>query len=168
VLFGSRDTFAVEAEFLAREDKWILGRLRLWVKNAALGDFEDTCSLDSSARWGRVFLRASPRRSRPDLDRLSAEQVFEALYGRYVGPQDVSPGPWDQDPYVLDELGEASLRDREAVVVVRRSDETDRLVWRSLRDGEVREAVVGPGICDRVIREYCDWIDSIGSDAGAR
>jgi hypothetical protein len=172
MLFGSTDTFAVEAEFLEIHGKWIYGRLRFWFEGIPLGDFEDTSDLASSARWGRVFLSASPRRTRPDLDSMPAEQVFDVLYGRFVVPVHSEPHArtsghaerdlvWDRDPYLLDDVGESALRDKVAVVVVRKADGSDRILANDYQEGRLHGFHLAQGVCDHVINSYCTWVESL-------
>lgn len=159
MLFGDQDSFAIESVHVANSGKWKYGHLRFWVGGTAIGAFDETADLASSARWGRTFLRESARRGRPDLDALSAREVFAVLYGRLEGRRLVTAVPWDRDPYVLDDLGESALRDRFALVVVRQGDGCDHVMAMSLIDDVLREVVVPVGFCDEVIAAYCDWVD---------
>lgn len=166
LLFGRTSCFAIEAELLEVHGKWTHGRLRFWVNGVPLGDFDDTSDLATSARWGRVFLTASPRRTRADLDPVTSQEVFEVLYGRFVQPVGSAPrerpsGPWERDPFVLDDVGESALRDKVAVVVVRKGDGSDRVLVKHLdRDG-VAETTAPSGLCDRVIDAYCAWAEGL-------
>lgn len=166
MLFGSARIFAIEAELLEIHGQWTYGRLRSWVNGVPLGDFEDTSDLAASARWGRVFLAASPRRTRPDLDHLTSHEVFELLYGRFVQPVHSAPrkplaGPWDREPYVLDEVGESALRDKVAIVVVRRADGSDRILANDYELQKLHEIAVPEGVCDQVIGSYCTWVERL-------
>lgn len=161
MIFGAGTEFAVEATLGQALDKWRLGQLRLWLYGAAVGDFDDTCDLVSSARWGRVFLAASSRRERPDLDSVSFDEVFFLLYGRHVDSGVACFDPWDRDPYVLDDFGDAAVRDKWSLVVVRRADKTDRIIVKNWHAGSLEEHVVGQGICDEVISSFCSWVESM-------
>src|SRR5260370_38258232 len=109
MLFGNPDVFAIEAELLEIYGKWTYGKLRFWVGGSAIGDFDDTSDLATSARWGRTFLKASRERTRGDLDHMAPTEVYELLYGQFVEPVN-SPtrkpwaGTWDSKPYVLDDV----------------------------------------------------------------
>src|SRR4051812_9772628 len=132
MLAGHRNSFAIEAELIEIYGKWIYGKLRFWVAGASIGDFDDTSDLATSARWGRVFLAASPGRPRPARDGVAGPDVYEVLCGEFV--VDSTPRPeaparggragsvWDREPYLLDDVGESSLRDKYAILVVRCSD----------------------------------------------
>jgi hypothetical protein len=164
MLFGRPEEFALEAQVEDLRGKWLLGQLRFFVGGAPVGKPNETSDLAGSARGGRILLRASPRRSRPDLDMVDASRVLEILYGRYVvpvvgPPPRVLAGSWDRDPYLLDDLGESALRDMFAAIIVRRRDGADRVVVKRYADDVVFEAVVSPGVCDRVIEEYCSWVE---------
>jgi hypothetical protein len=166
MLFGKQEDFAIEAQVEGLHGKWLFGRLRLYVGGESLGRFDETSDLAGSARGGRILLRASPQRSRPDLDAEDALTVFDLLYGRYVVPAAGAPpkvlaGRWVREPYLLDDLGEASLRDRFAAILVRRGDGADRAVVKRYEDGVVSETVVRLGVCDRTIDAYCCWVEGI-------
>jgi hypothetical protein len=168
MLFGDKDTFAIEAEMLEIYDKWTYGRLRFWIGGRPVGDFEDTSDLAGSARWGRTFLAASPRRTRPDLDQTSCEGVYATLHGRFVQPSSAAadkgwPGPWEREPFLLDEVGESALRDKFSIIAVRRGDGSERIVVSSFDDECVWEVAVAPGACDRTIESYCRWVEQLRS-----
>lgn len=172
--FGRSDQFSIETSLMEIHGKWIYGHLRLHLGGISVGDFDDTSDLATSARWARVFLQASPRRTRPDLDHASVAQVFERLYGRFVVPiGDVGelrarrPGaspvtePWDRDPYLLDNLGESALRDKFAVLVVRRLDAVDRVIVQRYSDDHLFEVLVDEGLVDAAVKDYCNWVEGL-------
>jgi hypothetical protein len=166
MLFGNVERFAVEAEFLETHGKWTYGRLRFWVNGSPIGDFDDTSDLATSARWGRTFLKASPQRTRVELDYMASSEVYELLYGRFVEPVNTpSPKPWagswDREPYVLDDLGESAVRDKFAIVVVRKGDGSDRVLVNCFDEERVSETVVPPGDCDLAIEAYCAWVENL-------
>lgn len=165
-MFGDIATFAVEAEFVELYGKRTYGRLRFWLNGVPVGDFDDTSDLATSARWGRTFLAASSRRTRAELGCMAADEVYELLYGRFVEPINTTapkpwPGPWDRDPYVLDEVGESSLRDKFSVLVVRRGDGADRILIKCFDEERLLEACLSQGACDRVIASYCEWVEKL-------
>src|SRR5262249_35560197 len=84
MIAGHPESFGIEAELLEIHGKWTYGRLRFWVGGVEVGDFDDTSDLATSARWGRTFLAASSRRTRPDLDRMLPKDVYQLLYGRFI------------------------------------------------------------------------------------
>jgi len=166
MLFGSSDNFAIEAESLEVYGKWTYGKLRFWVNGIPIGDFDDTSDLAASARWGRTFLMASPRRTRAELDHMTAQEVYELLYGRFVEPVHTLspkswPGPWDREPYVLDEVGESAVRDKFAVVVVRKGDGSDRVLVDCFDEKRLLETIVPPGSCNLAIESYCAWVEQL-------
>ncbi|HEX8171952.1 MAG TPA: Imm42 family immunity protein [Thermoanaerobaculia bacterium] len=148
MIFGDTQTFAIEAELETRSGKFELGHLRFWIGGVAVGDYDDTSDLAASRRWARTFLDASPRRTRADLDDASAAEVFRALH------MPEAAAAWDRDPFVLDDVGESSLRDRWSIVVVRRADGRDRMIVRDGRRNTITETTLPTGTCDTVLREY--------------
>lgn len=177
MLFGNIHSLAIEAELLEIYGKWTYARLRFWVGGQDIGDFSDTSDLAGSARWGRTFLQESSRRTRVDLDEMPAPDVYELLYGRFVidiTRVDISAETlyspivyehWDRDAYLLDDVGESSLRDKFAVLAVRRRDGHDRIIVKSFRDDVVSEVLLPPGECDATIASYCTWVEGLRSSA---
>jgi len=177
MLFGNIHSLAIEAELLEIYGKWTYASLRFWVGGQEIGDFSDTSDLAGSARWLRAFLQESSRRTRVDLDEMPAPDVYELLYGRFViditrvditvkrPTSPISHEPWDRDPYLLDDVGESSLRDKFAVLAVRRSDAQDRIIVKSFRDDVVWEVLLPPGECDATIVSYCTWVEGLRSAA---
>lgn len=161
MMFGNVASFAVESELDSAEGKWLFGRFRLWIAGKPVGDFEETCDLAASARWGRQFLRATFRRTRPDLDERRAEDVYVQLYERFLGGGAAQAHElWDRDPFLLDEIGESALRDLVTVLVVRRSDGGDRVLVRDHEEEILQEYFITAGTVDRVLDAYCSWIES--------
>lgn len=110
-LFGSPDAFAVQVEPRGPfDERWKFGHLQFWVDGHSLGDWDDSASLASAARWGRTFLAHSFERFRPDLDSWSARDILAELYEQFLvdRPADVQPAPyaksWSRDPFLLDDV----------------------------------------------------------------
>jgi hypothetical protein len=161
MIFGKQSNFAVEAETLRQSGKWLFGHLRFWVAGNAIGDFEDTSDLAGSARWGRRFLAASRRRTRPALDGRDASDVYAFLFGRFFERGGSEPEePFDRDPHVLDDIGESSVRDRVTLLAVRRGDGQDRIIVHDHRTGTTSETAVPATMCDTTIDGYCAWVEA--------
>ena len=79
MLFGEKDGFGIEAEFVEICGTCTYGKLRFWVNGSAIGEFDNASDLAASARWGRTFLEASPRRTRVDLDDAAPSEVFRVV-----------------------------------------------------------------------------------------
>lgn len=163
IIFGDSGVFAIEAAFAVAAGTWRYGRFRFWVHGRPVGNFDDnTVDLASSARWGRTFLAASARRLRADLDVASAEETYDLLHGRFVDGGGADPTEsFDSEPYLLDHVGESSVRDRETVLIVRRSDDRERLLVRDHRNDSLVDYDLPPGVCDKVIASYCDWAETL-------
>lgn len=175
MIAGHPESFGIEAELLEIHGKWTYGRLRFWVGGVEVGDFDNTSDLATSARWGRTFLAASSSRTRPDLDRMSPEDVYQLLYGRFIrevrrvgAAPAASPAEiWDRDPYLLDDVGESAVRDHVAILVVRRGDDQDRIIVRSFARRETSEVVLPAGACDATIETYCAWAEGLSASSDA-
>lgn len=158
--WGDPESFAIEAEETGSQGKWRFGRLQIFAGGQAYGDLDDAVDLGSAARWGRVFLGASGRRTRADFEGLGAEEAYRALYGRHFEPG--APAvPIERDPYLLDDVGDASIRDRVSMVVYRGGDGADRVLIRDHATGETREAIAPAGRVDEAIEGFCDWVESL-------
>jgi len=165
--FGAKEHFALEAEFHERHGKWIYGAMRLWLDGAASEavPWDEAIALDCGARYGRTFLAASPRRSRPELDGLPSAEVCDLLHGRHMvdwrgGPKASAREPYDWEPYLLDEVGESAWRDRLTLLAVRRADGFDRLLVTDLNTWACSEHLLPPGELDEVVRRFCAWVEA--------
>jgi hypothetical protein len=164
MLFGHSDSFFIRTNLIEIRARAAVGYLSFGVAVCEFGDFDEVCNLTISAHEARVFLRASQRRTRIDLDNLSSEDVFHLLYDRYVisvhrgifdvkDPARQAPPTevWDRDPYLLEDIGQEALRDKYALIAVRRGDGTDRVICKSYRDNSLQEAIVPVGTLDAVL-----------------
>jgi hypothetical protein len=160
MLWGEQKRFAIEACFLEKHDKWRTGRFVFWIGGVQFGDFTDTMDHGIGSRWGRTFLANSGRRGRADLEQLAPAECFCELYEKYVTGS-VYRGPWDRDPYVLDEVGEDSVRDRASIVAFRTSIGTDRIIACSWPERSIREMELASGLLDGILEEYCCWAEQL-------
>lgn len=160
VVFGDPAELAIEAKFTGWEGKWCLGSFRLFVGGSEYGDFSDTVDLAAGSRWGRVFLEHSRDRMRPDLDQKSASEVYEEVFGRFMEGRGEGLR-FDRDTFLFDDIGDSSLRDTTCVLVVRRADGHERVILRDLATARTEEVIVGPWTCDRAVRAFCSWVDSL-------
>ena len=161
MIIGKVSDFAIEAEAIRAQGKWFYGHLRFWVAGKDLGDFADTSDLAGSARWGRRFLAASARRTRPDLDAQETGTIYRLLFARFFERGGSCDGEtFDRDPYVIDDVGESSLRDRVSMLVVRRKDGCDRVIVHEYHSPKTWEVVLPLGLVDDVMERYCSWVDA--------
>jgi len=158
-VFGT-ELLGLEVHETGRLGSDLFGTIKFRIAGQEYGDEEQSADLRASVRWAKVFLASAGRRSRPDLDEASTDDVFHELYGKYVGRQKTRPGPWTRDPFVLDDIGDASIRDIAGVVAFRRSDNGDRVVVKSLTTLKLDQATLPEGELDATIRSLCDWVDA--------
>jgi hypothetical protein len=182
MIFGQSEVFLVEATHQETRNKRPLGGFCLHVAGRSIGDLDDLIDLSNSVNSVKIFLEAAQRRIRPDLDGATTSEIFEVLYQRYTvlvsDLQRTSTGkllrtsagsllrrsamePWDRDPYLLDDIGESSIRDKHTILVVGRSDGSDRVVIKSYGDGSLSEVMVEKDVIDDSFREYCAWVASL-------
>jgi hypothetical protein len=173
MIFGRQDQFLIEAHHRITFKRRHYGSMRFIIHNQAIGDMDTLIDLTSSAAWARKFLDATHRRTRLDLDNASASEIFGVLYqGRVIQVSelhkydqnvqiDASSEAWDRDPYLLDDIGESSVRDKYTILAIRRSDGNDRLVIKSYIDGSLRDVIVEQGIVEDSLYKYCTWTDAL-------
>jgi hypothetical protein len=138
----------------------LFGSIKFWIAGQGYGVDQESANLRASARWAKRFLASAGERSRPELDDASTEDAFEELYGKFVGRKNASRGPWNRDPFVLDEIGDASVRDMVAVVAFRCSNNEDRVIVKSLELLKMAEVRLPGGELDDTIRSFCAWVDA--------
>jgi len=174
MLFGHLDSLFIRVNLIEIRARAVVGGLSFGTAVCEFGDLDEICNLTFSAREARTFLNASHRRTRTDLDRLSSEDVFHLLYDRYVisvhrgtfevkdPARQASPTEvWNRDPYLLEDVGQEALRDKYALIAVRRGDGVDRVICKSYRDNSLREALVPVGTLDAVLVSYCNWVENL-------
>ena len=181
MIFGQSQIFSVEAACVEIRNKHPLGTFCLHIASKLIGALDDLVDLSNSARSVKLFLNAAHRRARPDLDNASTAEVFDVLYGHYTVPladlKRTDAGnllvnrnkvqrasaikPWDRDPYLLDDIGESSIRDKYTILVLGRSDGYDRVVIKSYIDGSLSEILTMRGLIDTSLRDYCSWVDAL-------
>ena len=176
MIFGDAREFAIEAKVTLPTSQPVYGNFSFHLGGIRIGAFDVNCDLSASARWGRTFLSANFRRRRPDLDRTSMNDAFYHVYGRYVTTLssesalllDTSDGQeqyiWDRDPYLLDDIGEASIRDEYGLCAIICSDGTDRVIAMNFATSQLSEFIVSEGMVDRVVEQYCSWVESHPAD----
>lgn len=162
MLWGDRKRFAIEADFEDSSGKWRFGKLMMWLGGRPLGDYEDTTDLASAGRWGRTFLSASGRRTRPELESLAAEEVFHELFQKYFERNPNIKGSLsDNDACILDEIGEASIRDRATILAFRQADGSDRMIAHLWKTEETWALTLEPGQLDQIIDQFCRWTETL-------
>ncbi len=80
MIVGNPDRFAIEALIDGVEGGWILGRLRFWLGNMPVGNWEDVVDLNGCVGWLRDFYHNPRNRFEPELDGLLPEDVFAKCY----------------------------------------------------------------------------------------
>jgi hypothetical protein len=173
MFFGQSMSFRVEAFYIQTIDSRLYGNFCLHIADRQIGDLDSAIELTSSVRWARIFLREGPRRVRADLDSATAGEVFDILYQRYISGasqlrgehEDVVPRceleSWDRDPYLIDDIGESSIRDKYTILVIGTGNGDDRVILKSYTEGTLNEFLIRNGDIDSAFREYCTWVDNL-------
>jgi hypothetical protein len=175
MIFGQSVNFKVESVCIGSTDGRLYGGFRFHIADRPIGNLGDVIELTSSARWARTFLKAAPRRVRADLDSATTAEVFDIVYQRYIsgvsqtrtGNTEIIPAhqleSWDRDPYLLDDIGESSIRDKYTILVIGTSGGEDRIILKSHIDEALNEFTVNRGHIDHTFYEYCAWVDELGA-----
>ena len=82
--------------------------------------------------------------------------------------KNLSHGPWNRGPFVLDEIGDASVRDTAAVVAFRCSNNENRVIVKSFEPSRMVEVRLPEGELDHTIHSFCEWVDAQNAGTWAR
>jgi len=171
MVVGDSREFAAEFELREITGDWYFGSMRFWLAGREYGKYAEWSNLAASVRAARQFLAASERRTRSDLDGIGAQDVWWRLYGRFLQNVSAPVGlstpladgseSWgDVTPYLLEEVGESSVRDVWSIVIVRRSDGADRVIVYDWASGSTTETILGSGVCDATVSAYCCEVET--------
>lgn len=155
VFFGDIELFAIEAKAVLLEDNIFLGQLQFSVDGYRLGDMEDTSDLGAAARWGRTFLKAQSRQIVVG-NELSSSNLLQTYIDRYI--HGTFQETWNRDPFLLNDIGEASLRDRADAILVWTKD-GERLIGRDLITNTVISIDLPRGYSSAVVMKFCNWVE---------
>ena len=154
-IFGDTKLFAIESKALLLENNVFLGQLQFLVDGYRLGDIEDTSDLGAAARWGRTFLKAQSRQVVVG-NELSSGELLQTYIDRYI--HGTFQETWNRDPFLLNDIGEASLRDRADAILVWTQD-GERLVGRDLITNTVISIDLPRGYSSTVVMQFCNWVE---------
>lgn len=149
--FGSRESFAIEADFLgkrgngasaiyassSRDDRSVSSMTALTLRRAHAGGERSSQRLRVAAE--RISMG-------PLLTQSSSYSTVVTSCPRVRLASRRGGVAWERDSFVLDEVGESSLRDKAAIIIVRRGDGWDRMIVKTYADDMLVEQVLPPGL----------------------
>jgi hypothetical protein len=178
VIFGNPKEFAIEAELFEKTNSDSYGHFRFWVCGQSIGDFQEIISLTASKRHLLRFLAIDDQRFEERLEKCSKEEVFKALFEsimvtiaegmtitEYLKKENSKPQDFSylskmdfQDRFHLDEVGGESVRDKVNIVLLKRKDSFERIIWRDLKTMLLMEAVLSSGNFRETAEKFLSWI----------
>lgn len=163
MIFGSINQFAIEANPLEHYGKFYYGNFRIWISGLAIGNFEDSMDLATSARWTKTFLNRSAYRCWAGIDDSLPGEIFERLYlsqmkRDYRKKEDCQFGVWDWFAFTLDGVGDSSTEGLYGILSVRGEDGCDRVIAMDLETQHICYAKLLAGSLDEVLGEYLKWV----------
>lgn len=173
ILFGDKSQFAIAAQVVRRVDRWLYGHFCFFIEGAPLGDYEEEVLLKTCAAYLQEYLDLEDR-AWPGQEAMTKEALFAAVYDSIIvdlhEPNRPRPKPdasrtdlierYKRRRLHLDHAGDGAFVDKYGVVLIRRGDGADRIVWRDLATKTLGEAVLPPGVFARAATSFLSWVRS--------
>lgn len=176
MIFGSCHIFCVLSDVAERYGADTYLALSFNVGPHRLGDPDDWAWAKHVAAWTRDVLAQRGTRVQPELDGLTAEDVFARVFDAQVitipkagsiatalGPEwPVSEpyGNWRQR-FLLDDLGDAAFRDHVNILLFETTTGEQRLIWRDLDEMVVREAYLPARAVESALESFLSWVETL-------
>ena len=177
MIFGKIEILAIEVEFVETKNSVSYGHFRFWVGGQEVGNFQEVISFNASKKSLSRFLKMDDQRFDKDLDNSSKEEIFKALFDSIVAtiPEGATVTEYlkerggdsrdfsylekmgFQERFHLDEVGQEAFRDKVNLLLLKRSDSFERLIWRDLKTMVVMEKVLPPGFFVQTANEFLSW-----------
>lgn len=177
MFFGKPEVFAIETTLLEDTGSCHLGLFRFWIENTPIGSFHDTISLDYAKRGLEEFLARSEQRFEAPFDALSKEEVFELVFDSIIVTIPKNKTVTEvmahrekrfrdfsylekmefRDRFHLDDIGQESFMDKVNIVLIRRADFSERLIWRDLQSMVITEKILSPDVFDETATKFINW-----------
>jgi hypothetical protein len=160
MLFGSRSKIAIECSIEAENARWRFGRVCLWAKGVAIGDFEQIMVIAVTTGFFSGFLERSGERYDPQLNSLSAldlvSTLCDALFGD--GQQDLKETAQQGQRFgkycVCPGGGEAF--DGWLAFLLEDQNKT-RFIWQDTSTGQIDEIDLVSGEFEDIVRHFIVW-----------
>jgi predicted house-cleaning noncanonical NTP pyrophosphatase (MazG superfamily) len=179
-IFGDKSSFAIECQISRVLNGQTYAHLRLWVGGKPIGDYEDEIILSSCISYLSDFLKFTGNRYEPDLDEKSKEEVFQLIFDSvvdtiptgittlsemvsiYNSSNDNAQPLYDniERRFHLDSFGMSSFSDKFNLILVETKSGKQRLIWRTLSDMEIHEALLKPKSFEAIANQFLVWAES--------
>ena len=163
VVVGNDLLFAIECKIESVERGWVIGHLRFWLRGQPAGDWDDFVDLRGCASWLRDFATIQVDRTKPELFRAPANEVFRLLFDSFMPVGKPDAGGWSPDHgdlhrrFHISHLGMSSFDHFDFLLI---EDSTEqRCLWRDARDKIIHDAVFPVNTMESVARDFCIWLE---------
>lgn len=169
MIIGHRETFAVEVE-LNREygGPWLFGKLCYWVCGAMVGDYNLDTSLRDVLLGMRWIVRDCGNRDGGSLCDVSPENAFSTINNSlYATDRVADPVPFQvpDTPARFDVTIQVDVFNQWKIFLIE-CDGVDRMLFRNIGDGDLRQATIPKGVFDEVLKQVFDYLSSLHSREG--
>lgn len=147
MLFGDRASFALECELTERVQPFQFCHLRFFILGNVVGDYSAQTTLGVCLYNAEVFLRFREQRLVPDAEKLSASELFSTYYESCFDSR--SPNSLSallehfNARFHMEEIGGESVREEYAMLLVRQTDERERMVINRKSDWKAGQSSIG-------------------------
>jgi len=165
MLFGEKREFAIECEITDYVESFHFCRLRFFVNDEIVGDYDEQVTLGVCLFNAEIFLENSKYRLAPDTEAMTASQILSKFYYSLFN-KDFYEVQMEYEDYThrfqMQEIGGDSTKDNYAILLLRQSDGKERMVIKKITEMEnedvfIREAYFIQGQVDFVVRSFLNW-----------
>lgn len=159
---GNKEVFAIQWDLDSHHAPYYYGYFCFWINGGKVGDFDEISTLSIIKNYLIDFLKNEGRRIYNGSSKMSKDELFHRLYGRFFDGSFSSAASFYQlgefrEMYWLDEIGEYSFRDKTGMILV---DEPalgrQRLIWKEFKSEVLNEFFLPALFFDKIGREFLD------------
>ncbi len=159
MIVGNKNDFAIEAVVEKKVDDWVFGRIRFWIAGYEIGDWNDSADLKGCVQWLLDFVSNPHDWFHQDLYSSSTAEFFRIIFGEENASEE------DDDDYEevienaygrfnISHLGMSSFEKYDCFLVKNEMG-AERVVWRSVGDPKLYEAIFPPNTLESVALSFC-------------
>ena len=154
MIFGDKNSFAIESEFTSQNGWWIYGRFRVWVGGTAIGTYsEEVLNLNGTTGKLREPVSGAPI----SIGRLPAAEFLNRVFETYYGGDHYDQAKhqvWGRFQWLSYSEGFETVFSAIALV-----GNDIRIVWRVFDNSPVLEQYVPTTEYSAVSSEFISWLD---------